>query len=118
MDLGKRQEQKTSEMSFRFQLKLQQKSRHGLRNFAFQEKDSEMSSDYCFLFEKRAREGGCQGAPGYGHRDSFENGGALFLKHFFEGLFSQKSRNLKENGTQNGSQFDSFFVVFCRKANM
>ena len=33
--------------------------------------------------ENRAREGGCQGAPGHGHSSSFESGGTLFLKHFF-----------------------------------
>ena len=57
------------------------------------------SSSYCFLFEKCAREGGCQGAPGHGHRDLFESRGHLFLGAIFGTAFSSK---LVLNGTPNG----------------
>ena len=68
-----------------------------------------LSSNYCFLFEKCAREGGCQGAPGHGHSHLFETRGHLFLKRFSEGFFprtwcqmehkmaSKIKENLKKN---------------------
>ena len=77
-----------------------------------------MSSDYCSC-SKSAHARGAVREPRarlIGH--CLTMAAHSFLKHFFEGLFSQKSRNLKENGTQNGSQFDSFFTLFWRKANM
>ena len=38
-----------------------------------------------------AREGGCQGAPGQGHRDLFESRGSpFFLNHFLELFFHSK----------------------------
>ena len=56
------------------------------------------SSNYCFLFEKCAREGGCQGAPGHGHRDSFESRRHPFLGAIFGTVFFSK---LVSNGTLN-----------------
>ena len=56
------------------------------------------SSNYCFLFEKCAREGGCQGAPGHGHRDSFELRRHPFLGAIFGTVFFSK---LVSNGTLN-----------------
>ena len=70
-------------MSFRSQQQNARFSRNGLRNYAFQEKDSEMSSGCCFLFEKRAREGGCQGASGLVNSYSFDSGGAPFFEAVF-----------------------------------
>ena len=68
--------------------------------------------------ENRAREGGCPGASGHWNRVLFEICEALFLKHFLERLFSQKYRNLKENGSQNGTNSGLFLVLFWRKVNM
>ena len=89
------------------------------------EQKSKSSSCCCFLLEflfivqKTApARGAVQGLPGILIGCRLRLARHLFLKHFFEGLFSQKSRNLKENGNQNGSHFCSFFVFFCRKANM
>ena len=47
-------------------------------------------SDCCFLFRKRAREGGCPGASGPVNRWLFESGGAPFLKQFVERIFHTK----------------------------
>ena len=44
-------------------------------------------SNNCFLFEKCAREGGCQGAPGHWNRVLFESVWATFFKHFFGAPF-------------------------------
>ena len=44
-------------------------------------------SDCCFLFRKRAREGGCQGAPGHGHSPLFQSGGHPFFEQVFGALF-------------------------------
>jgi hypothetical protein len=57
------------------------------------------SSNYCFLFEKCAREGGCQGASGHGHNQLFETRGHLFLGAIFGTVFFSK---LVPNGTPNG----------------
>ena len=42
--------------------------------------------------EKRAREGGCQGAPGYVNSESFDSDWAPFFEAIFEApFFTQKS---------------------------
>ena len=84
------------------------------------EQKSKSSSCSCFLLEllfivqKTApARGAVQGPPGPDIGCRLRLARHLFLKHFFEGLFSQKSRGLKENGTQNGSHFCSFLVFFA-----
>ena len=90
-----------------------------------QKKESEVSTLCCFLLrqsflvQKTARaRGAVQEPPGIGIDSRLTLARHLFLKHFLERIFSQKSRNLKENGTQNGSQFCFFLYFFLRKANM
>ena len=73
-----------------------------ITNFSYQrqekgsETDSEMSSCCCFLpkqcllFKQRAYEGGCQGAPDYGHSQLFDARGGVFFDKFVATLFSFK----------------------------
>ena len=65
--------------------------------------------------EKRAREGGCQGAPGHGHRVLFANGGSPFFRTFFGALFPLKNAFVDEKCLQNGSQMRSFGTYFSEK---
>ena len=72
---------------------------------------------YCSENRARAR-GAVQGPPGILIGTSFRLARHLFLEHFLERLFSQKYRNLKENGYQNGTNSGLFLLLFWRKVNM
>ena len=54
-------------------------------------------SNNCFLFEKCAREGVCQGAPGHWNRVLFESVWATFFQAFFGNAFFHPSMTLWTN---------------------
>ena len=64
-------------------------------------------SNNCFLFERCAREGGCQGAPGHWNRVLFESVCAVFSSIFSERLFSPRYNILNEHRFQDGAQMKS-----------
>jgi hypothetical protein len=64
-----------------------------------------LSSNYCFLFEKCAREGGCQGASGQGHSPLISLiwvlGGVFFWSDFRNCFFWKIMQNGLPNGITN-----------------
>ena len=61
-----------------------------------------------------AREGGCQGAPGLGHRVLFESRGSLFFEHFFKFL-SLKIVIFYIKAVLKLNQNESMWSLFLRK---
>ena len=64
-------------------------------------------SNNCFLFKQRAHEGGCQGAPGQGHRGLFESGGAPFFWTISWSPFFTQNSNLWWQMLQHESKMES-----------
>ena len=62
-----------------------------------------------------AREGGCQGAPGQGHRDLFESRGSLFFESFVGAHFSLKILIVDKKRCQNGVRMRSCGAYFLDK---
>ena len=102
-------------MSFRFQPKTAEFSRNGLRNFAFQEKGSEMSSD-CFSCSKSAHARGAAREPWRrGIESCLSLAGHLFLKQFSEAIFSPKIAIFDLHGLQSGTKIRSFGSYFSEQ---
>ena len=74
-----------------------------------------LCSNSCFLFEKRACEGGCQGAPGSDHRRFVSPCAGTFFLPVFAILFSHKIVIFNENGPQNGPHIGLFWELFSEK---
>ena len=69
-----------------------------------------------FIVQNRAREAGCQGASGHGHRVLFANGGSPFFEQFFGTLFSPKPTIFDEKCVQNGTQNEVFWDLLFRES--
>ena len=62
-----------------------------------------------------AREGGCQGAPGQGHRVLFESRGSLFFESFFGAHFFTQNCDCWQKTVPKWSQNEVMWSLFFRK---
>ena len=73
-------------------------------------------SNNCFLFEKCAREGGCQGAARRGTSLLFSPGGHFFSMIFMTLFFSQKNAKVFKKMTNNSHKIQlksNLGLIFC-----